>query len=118
MINDDIPLRRTGVQKHCSALMDAHRLVDLVEALLAYLIMALAFLWAAILFKIWGKIDWLSRIISTCSPHLDSGIVVLDILIGLRTDSIGGIWANLLFVNATNLVFSGIMIVLDLTAYY
>ena len=57
-IKEAMPLSRTGVQKQCSGLIEASKLVLLSGLVPAYFKMVLAFLCADILSHIWEKIDW------------------------------------------------------------
>ena len=49
--------------------------------------------------------DWQSLIIPTCLEYVERGTRELKIFIGLMKDSMGSIYANLLFVKAINLFF-------------
>ena len=112
-----IPLNNIGAPKTSSDLTDANRLVLFISPQPAKRKIELAFLWAEILSMIWGVMEDASLTIPTWSAEGDRGIGILEIVIVVRADSMGGRWASLLWTNATSLVFSGSKIVLDLVAY-
>ena len=58
IIKEVMPINRTGVQKQCSALTEARKLVSLFVPIPTYYKIALAFLCEDILSSIWEKIVW------------------------------------------------------------
>ena len=89
--NEARPLNKMGAPKTNSDLIDAKRLVLFWSPEPANLRIAVAFLWAEMRSIIWGVIEEESRTMPTWSAECERGINLLEIVMGVRVDSIWGI---------------------------